>query len=142
MPVDIAALRSEVANDPLAIGYAPFRNGINDSKVADLLNTVRAGAGFRVDRPNVPASEVFEAIAPLEMAAVVSADLQRLQLLLHMGEVNLAGVNTRAILAACFPVGSVTRTNLIALQKRQGSRAEALFGFGVVVTSGDIASAR
>ena len=136
----IEALKTESTTDPQGYGYAvPYDRG-SDSDVAYLLNQSRAV--IRIDRDIVPAYEIYEAIVPGEWKALVADEKQRIQTLLSMGEVNAQGPNTRASFLATFVAGSQTRTNLAALQTRDGSRAEQLFGAGIAVTWQDVAAAR
>jgi hypothetical protein len=55
--------------------------------------------------------------------------------------ITITNANVRTILASIFGAGSATRTALLALQTRKGSRAEQLFGSGVTVSDNDIAIA-
>lgn len=138
--MDYAALKNELSTDPRGYGYAPYWANGSDWILADMLNQVRDS--IRIDRTFVNAYEVFEAIVPAEWIALSADEKQRIQLVLNMGQVYTRGTNTKAVLQAAFPAGSTTRTNLLALLKRSGSRAEELFGEGVSVTWDDIARAR
>jgi hypothetical protein len=133
---DYAALKAEVANDPLALGYA----GKTNQQVADLMN----GADRSIQSPRfvVDAWEVWEAIVPADWAALTTQEKQRVQTILGMGRVNLAGTNTRASLAAAFAAGTPTRTNLTALQTQTVPRSRAQEIFGMAVTDQDILAAR
>lgn len=140
MAINYAALKTELQTDPAGLGYAPHLAAGADQSLADLLNEVRQS--ISISRATIPAYEVWEAIVPAEWAALTANERQRVQTILSMGEVNVQGANTRSSLAAAFGAGTTSRTNLIALQSRQGSRAEQLFGDGVAVTNEDIAKAR
>ena len=137
--MDYEALRAEITGDPTGLGYAAAVARGDDTAVAALLNAPRAGVS--VQRELVPAHEVFEAIAPPEWAALSAAEKQRVQTILSMGTVNVRGAQTRAALAAAFGAGTATRTALVALQARTGSRAEAVLGAGVGVHEADVARA-
>lgn len=138
--MDPAALKSELLIDPQSMGLtAPFNAGAYTT-VCALLNGV--SQAIDIDRDLVPAHEVFEAIVPGEWASLSAAEKQRLQTMLGCGLVNARGANTRAAFQAMFANGTTSRVNLIALQKRKGSRAEQLWGAGVVVTAADVAKAR
>lgn len=137
--INYPALKTEVQSDPNGYGYAaPLATGTY-WQVADLLNTVRAT--IHVDRDLVAAHEVYEAIVPAEWSALTADEKQRVSTLLGMGEINAKGTNTRASFAAAFGAGTTTRTNLVALQTRDGSRAEQLFGAGTVIRPEDITTA-
>lgn len=133
---DYTALAAEIAADPLALGYA----GKTDAQVAALLNG--ADRSTTAARSVVPAYEVWEAIVPAEWAALSAAEKQRVQTLLAMGQVNLAGPNTRAGFAAAFAAGTATRTALLALPTQSIARTRAQEVFGVPVTDQDVARAR
>jgi hypothetical protein len=140
MPVNVAALRAELQNDPLALGYGPLRTAADDAGLAAKLNAV--STANQVPRGYVLAADVYEAIVPAEWAALAAQEKQRVQTLLSMGSVNASGANTAASFAAAFAAGTATRAALQALQNRAGSRAEVLFGAGVVVTPADCGAAR
>lgn len=130
------ALRDEIANDPVTLGYA----GKTDAQVAALMNG--ADRSTTSTRTIVAAYEVFEAIVPSEWAAVTAANQARVNALLSMGNVNAAGANTKATFAAAFVAGTTTRTNLLALTTLTTPRSRAQEIFGAAVTDLDIAHAR
>lgn len=55
-------------------------------------------------------------------------------------DVSLTGIRNQ--IGTIFGAGTTTRANLLALQTRAGSRAEALFGAGVIITGTDLVQAR
>ncbi len=134
--MDYAALKAEITTDPTGLGYA----GKADAACADLINLVRAT--IQIDRTSIPAAEVIEATVPSEWAALTTQEKDRYALLIGAGSINPKGPNTRAVFQAMFGPPTTTRGNLIALQSRDGSRAEQLFGIGMVVNHLDIAAAR
>lgn len=136
MAISYSALAAELSADPAALGYA----GQSDPACAALLNAPRAGVTVPVGV--VPAYSVFEAMDPTEWAALSAQEKQRIQTILSMGQVNTAGANTRAAFQAAFAAGTTSRANLVALLTRPGSRAEALFGAGTVVSDQDVGRAR
>jgi hypothetical protein len=138
--MDYTALKNEIVNDPLSLGYSTPYSAGRDNAVADLLNQVRAT--ILLDREVIPAYEVIEATVPAEWAALSAAEKQRYETITGAGEVDVKGTNTRAAFAAMFSAGTATRSNLSALQQRQGSRAEQLFGTGVAISAQDVAIAR
>lgn len=137
MAIDYNALRTEIQTDPNGYGYAVHVTSGADSLVADLLNQVRAA--IAIERETIPAYEVFEAIVPSEWTALTATNRTLIGQILSMGEIKVKGTNTRAAFLAAFGVGTTTRSNLAALQARQGSRAEQLFGQSV--TADDVARA-
>lgn len=139
MAVSLSALKTELTTDPTGLGYAAhIASGVTE-ELAKILNQPRSAILF--DRLSVAAFEIFEAVAPTEWPAVPSAEKQRVQIVLSMGTVNLKGANTRAALQAAFDLSPITKANILALIKRQGSRAEELFGEGTSVTHLDVGEA-
>lgn len=135
--MNYTALKAELENDPNAYGYAPYWTTGTGWKLVEMLNTPRAA--IRIDRDIVPAHEVYEAIVPSEWAALTADNKLLVQTMLGMGDINAKGTNTRLSFAAAFGAGTQTRANLVALQKRDGSRAEQLFGTAVTIE--DVAAA-
>jgi hypothetical protein len=132
----LAALAAELADDPLGLGLV----AMSDAQAADALNLPRAT--IAVDRDIAEAYELLDATAPADWASLTAAEKQRYQTITGAGRVNLRNPNVRASFLAMFPPASATRTALAALQTRQGSRAEQLFGVGVGVDHLDVARAR
>ncbi|MEO0166747.1 MAG: hypothetical protein ABIL39_11495 [candidate division WOR-3 bacterium] len=140
MAIDYITLKNEFVNDPRGYGYTIYWENGQDWKLAELINEVRNN--IKIDRELVNAYEVFECIVPEEWAALTTQEKERIRLILAMGQVNLKGANTRAAFQAAFGTGTTTRANLINLLKRNGSRAEELFGAGTSITWEDVAKAR
>jgi hypothetical protein len=138
--MDYLQLKNEFVNDPKGYGYAEAWSSGQDWKLADLINQVHDT--IKITRDTVSTYEIFDAIVPDEWDALTATEKSRIQLILSMGQVSLKGANTRAALSKAFGAGTTTRSNLIAMMTRPGSRAEELFGAGVVVTWDDIAMAR
>ncbi len=137
MALSLAGLKIELQTDPNAYGYAA--TGGDEAAKAALLNQVRAQ--ISISRGIVPAREVVEATVAAEWASLSAAEKQRYQTITGAGEVNTEAANIQAAFLAMFAGGTATRTALIALATRSGSRAEQLFGVGVVVSHQDIAAA-
>jgi hypothetical protein len=130
--MDLMALKSELTIDPLARGYA----AMGDEQAADSLNTPDRS----VLRESVATYEIFEAIVPSEFDALSVAQKARVQILLTLGSVLINGANAQATLLGAFGAGTQTRTNLIALARQAGSRAQELKLDRV--TPSDVANAR
>lgn len=141
MSIDYTQLATEIQTDPLGLGYAAHVAGGNDSAIADLLNLFRVG--IFVDRNFITGNEFLDAVVQADYNALAANSDARpwVKTLATMGQIDVKSANVRAIVAAIFPAGSETRANLIALQTRQGSRAEQLFGIGVSVSFLDVARA-
>lgn len=154
MPINFAELNTELTTDPTTLGYATPRAAGNDQALTDALNLVRAAITIR--RANIPVKDIWEAITVADMTALpgtpnaTQLSTERRQLawlsgLPAIGSVRLQnadGSDTSIMtnLAAIFPA-SGTRTRLLALASRTGSRAEQLFGVDTVVTTTDVARA-
>jgi hypothetical protein len=141
--IDYAALKSELLADSQALGYEPLRTGFDTHGLAAVLNLARAGAGYVVFRPSLTAMEIQGALDPAEFVTLTQIQLSKLTVLLSGGIVNSGSATVRTIMSDIFPVGTfpVTRAAMIALVKRQGSRAEILHGVGTILTHEDIAKA-
>lgn len=137
--MNYAALKTELQADPTGLGLAAMLTAGNHAGVAAALNLPRVG--ITIKRDIIPSHELFEAIVAADYTALSAAERTRLQIILSMGTVNVRGDNTRAQLAAMFGAGTATRTAMLALIDRQGSRAEQLFGSGTSVSAADVAMA-
>ena len=138
--MDLAILKAELLADPAGLGYAPLLAAGADGTVADLLNAVRDT--ISIDRGVIPSYEIVNATAPAEWTALSASEKQRYQTLTGAGQVDSGNINVRAAFQAMFAAGTATRTALVALVTRKGSRAEQVFGPGVVVDFMSIAEAR
>jgi len=139
MPVNYAQLKTELQTDPTAIGYAPMLSAGDHAGVAAALNLVRQTITIR--RDILPAHELFECVVTAEYNSLTASEKSRLDTILGMGTVNVKGDNTRSQLSAMFVAGTATRTNMLAIMDRKGSRAEQLFGLSTKVAPSDIALA-
>ena len=124
--MDYRKLHDELTTDPLGIGYAAMIARGDLSAVADAINDPTRERS----RGAVPASEVFEAIAPDDFAALDAGALARLDVILGLGAVDLGGVNTAASLEGVFGKGQ-TVDALRSLGTLTVSRGEEL-GLGKV----------
>jgi hypothetical protein len=161
MAMTDAALRSELQADPAGLGYASHLAAGNHQALADLLNWPRdgvtappvagapTGAAITVRNPSISAADLLEAIDNRDFATSPNAahvawfesiTQQRTTIAL----LNEDGSNNRVLgnlnrLITSDTQGS--RTRLLALATRRGSRAEQLWGPGTVVTIDDIGRA-
>jgi len=55
--------------------------------------------------------------------------------------VNLKGTNTKKALQDAFVLSPISKANILAIVKRQGSRAEQLWGEGTSLSSIDVGEA-
>lgn len=147
-------LKAEIQNDPAALGYAPFVAANDFLGAANLINAVNAAISIK--RPDVMAAEVLQAVDVRDVAfpnvsAVPAASqplatawftavlaLSRIQLVNNDGTDTTALKNIKLLLVSG---GQGSQARLNALAVRPGSRAESLWGAGVVVSGADIANA-
>lgn len=141
MPIDYAALASEINVDPAALGYAAPKAAHDGVTIAAIMDAVGVGASFQVFRGVIPSYEIINSTVPAEWAALSAAEKQRYQTITGAGQVDTTNQNIRDAFLAMFAAGTATRTALIAMAKRQGSRAEVLFGVGVSVSHIDVKQA-
>lgn len=161
-PPQVAALRTEITNDPQGLGYAAFLTSGQDNMVADVLNALRDGvtAAFNgviglavvMQRADIAASEVLEAIDVRDFAAspggvtnaplaaswfesVTQARMMRLQ------NEDLSDTLVLGNLKRLLTNVNGSQGRLTAAAKRSGSRAEKLFGAGTVMQPLDVAQA-
>ena len=137
----VSALQSELFLDPVRIGYAPWISAGDHNGVYDLVNRPTSGGAFQVNRDPVVPEIMFGEMDPADFEAMTTTQLARLQVLMVLPSINLADTSTKAIVDGLFANGSVTRQQLSLLQKREGSRAEVLWGEGCIVTLNQIAQA-
>lgn len=130
--MDLAALKTEITNDPAAIGYAAAK-GDHDA-IAKLLNREQR----TIDAETLSSGLLVSCIDRAEFAALPAADKQYLNLFVTAGDVPMSQ-NVRQALRALFPANSETRTKINQATRRTGSRAEEL-GLGRV-TESDVADA-
>lgn len=126
--MDLAALKTEI--------QLPAYAGKSDVEITDMLSVVMPA---KANREALSAGDLVASIVRSEYAALTAGDKQYVQLI-AMAQTMPLTATLKTELGAVFPSGSTTRTNLLALLKRPGTRAEEL-GLGVVTPS-DVANAR
>lgn len=141
MAVNHASLRAEIDSDPNAHGYAAHVATGNDAQLASLLNEPRAGAAFEFWRSDILPSEINAAITWSELKARTQPERDMYGAIIGAEKIDATKATIRQAFADIFPAGSASRDALTALAKRQGSRAEKLFGAGTVVSPTDVARA-
>lgn len=140
MAINYAALLTEIITDPNAYGYANKILSGAYGELASLLNEVRAEIVIR--KGLVQGYNIINAISVADFEALSQIQLTRLMVVCSAsGGVDTASDGTRAIMGGLFGVGA-SRTSLIALGNRSGSRAEQLFGSGTNITHIDLAKAQ
>ena len=129
-PEQLIALKTELTNDPLALGYA----GKEHDTIARLLNKTQRS----IDAETISAGLLVSCLDDVEYTALVATKKDYLRLLVSAGEIVMNG-NVRQSLREMFAQGSKTRQAINKATKRDGCRAEEL-GLGRV-TESDVADA-
>lgn len=129
--MDLAALKTELTTDPISRGYG----SLSDEQAAESLNAPNR----QPNRESLTGGMLAASIVRSELAALATADQNYVRALLPCGDIPLTAT-IKTELGSIFGVGTTTRTNLLALLKRTGSRAEEL-GLGFVTPS-NVADAR
>jgi len=132
MAIDFTALGNEIKLNPAGLPYA----GKKDDQIADILNTPNR----QTNRESLDAGSLIASIVRSEFAALAAADKQYVQLI-AMAQTMPLTATLKTELGAVFPANSATRTNLVALMKRPGTRAEEL-NLGGSPTASDVAEAK
>jgi hypothetical protein len=139
-------LKIELSDDPMTIGYKALLDMKDETYISlcDAVNRVREGEPYAVPRGIISRTTfigdclrlgVFDTLAALPDAAAKSGWLFLLEdvmPLIDQFDVNSDTFNTQV--ARMIDTGLIDRVTADALQYRQGSRAEVLWGPGTVVT--------
>lgn len=137
MPVNLAALATEINTDPKSLGYA----GKSDYEIAVILNTAGASAET-LFKSYTPVEDIVACIVRSEYDALAAAGKTYLnEVVLRGSRVKTGDATLRTQIAQLFGAGTATRTNLTAVASRSASRAEILFGENTTVTDRDVAAA-
>ena len=154
--MDYIALRGEITDDPLGLGYGPLATAGNDAGLAALLNGVGSGADYLLTLAYLDKNLFLTITTPaaVRLATGLGADQTNPLGAIVTGKWNAVLEQARAAdpgsqinLGLLTQLGNPVSDNVMtadefaALTTRQGSRAEVLGGAGTVVTSDDIALA-
>lgn len=142
MAFTTAALKSEFASDPAGVGYASALAAANDVQLAALINALTGPGAANVFRNDIQPLEVINAILTADFTALTTNQILQIQLMFLGGVLDATNANVRANFNAIFSGKTTTLANLAAVAQRTGSRAEALFGTGFVVTPAMCSQAR
>jgi len=132
----LTALKNEINNDPRALGYA----GKTSAQQAAILNA-QSGDTLSINAL-LDAYQVINATDPTEWAALSAQEKQRFQTITGAGQVDVSNANVRGQFQAMFGAGTATRAALLALTNRQVTRAEKLFGVGMIIAYYDVDRAK
>jgi hypothetical protein len=130
--MNLVALKNELTNDPIARGYA----ALSDEAAAKTFE-VNDRQPNRID---LDGGLLVASIVRSEYAALSAGDKDYVRLVALASSLPLTAT-LKTELGAIFPAGSATRTNLLALLKRPGNRAEEL-DLGGIPSPSDVANAR
>lgn len=144
MPIDHAALATDIRTGPLAADCAPHLTTGNDQAIADIFNLRRAA--IQINKGYLTPDEIANAIVYTEYSAGgtgANIGRQYVDMLMGIPRINVEeGAQPRTGLLTIFATGTTTRANLIAAASRNGSRAEQLFNErDIRVSSSDVARA-
>lgn len=148
----LAALKTELNTDPRTYGYAADLASGNDSALVAKLNLPRDGTNggpvIKVNNPSVDTGRIRAAVTFAAFDGLVTASRQWFDWLTANGFISvnahllqsLAGIPTAT--GSIWAAGDRTAMNaaMEGLMRRNGSRAEELFG--VAVTDVDVAKAK
>lgn len=150
-----ADLASELNNDPAGLGYSPLLLAGNDAALVAALNQVRAGAPYLVSKGTVSRdsflgtwSDVIDNIRTISDTTIHDRWTWRVEKLLipketiNYDDPQIAGFFAQMIADGLTGAGgALTTGDVDARTKRQGSRAEVLWGAGTVITLKDVSLA-
>jgi len=146
----ISELTTELVTDPAGIGYAPYIIAGNHMALETILNDKTGIGSGTINRTYADAPTLQSAVVVSEYLALTDIARQAWLLLVtasqNTGQEGSLGVplqnsEIQAQVTAIWDAGTVTRSNLLALLTKGGSRAEVLWGDGAVVTINDISLA-
>jgi|GEM_PF-2054114 len=137
-------LKTELESDPMQLGYNVdptfYVTNNADAALAPMLNAVHEGVPYQIDAV-ITNTQLWNAATSADLDALATPKRVLLQIALQVASYDMALPETSKKLGEIFPAGSGTATNIAALQKRQGSRAEVLFGRGTSLRVADISCA-
>lgn len=128
-PTQLAALKADIAADPILAAYPHNSDGA--WAVAQAYN-LAATPAFTVWKTSVPTSACKTAMVWTEFIGRSVGERDAWQFMLANGTINAADVNVRQGIADIFSgsQGATSRANLLAIAKRGATRAEKLFASG------------
>lgn len=136
MAIDYPALKTELTTDPAGIGYATAGSG---DAVARLINAPRVASG-KANVAGLERAVVLGRVDPGEYLALPAPERDLWRDITSLDPIPMTA-EVKQQIAAVWGVGTTTRTRLVALQQKDASRAEELFGDGTVVSRRDILKA-
>ncbi len=141
-PVDLALLKSELDVDPVSIGYGTA-NGTTAIVLSMLNDSDKNTTNATTTRPldEIKVSEVSTVINSAEFSALT--EFQKIWVEMFINRSDGTSIKDyKAGFLSIFLGGSATRAAAAALQQKDASRAEELFGVNTVITRNDFIQAR
>lgn len=148
--VTAAALKTEIETDPKGLGYgtwvsptgALLKDGWPDGIAALLNQTTGPGIGQLPNNPILSAT-FLAAVDPNELGLLTTLQLDQLSAYLSAGTIPIGSANVQAWINKLFPAATAPNTSgaLVPQFNRVATRAEMLFGSGVVIQSTDVSTA-
>jgi hypothetical protein len=153
--MDYTALASEINTDPAGLGYAALKASGSDGGISTLINTPTTTL---INRGTIPIEDflfafgfIFDNVSSITDANVKAAWAWSLSIVKGTNRVNLASVGVNGDTTAVPPVNGVRQKAVLsgictdaqwaAIAYQPASRAEILWGVGVVVQHQDVARA-
>ena len=140
MAVTISVLRTELLSSVFASTYSAAIAQGSHNAVADRVNSYASAA---VSIGTVFAIDMQQAVVASEYAVLSGGQRDLWNAVVTTGVNGVAISNTalRAQIAFVWSAGTTTRSSLLALDTKLGSRCEFLFGNGAVATATDVQQA-
>ena len=145
--MDYTALKNEITNDPLNLGYAVFVTAGNDQAIADLLNMATGPGAGTVAMSSMSRDDFMMAIVPAlvtlpNLSATIQSKWDRILAVVRAADtIFVSDSSIQALLGAAVADGVLTSDQVSVIGQRTGARAEVLFGAGTVITNTDISFA-
>jgi hypothetical protein len=133
-PSQLQTLKTFIQNDATLNAFP--NNGDGNFAIATAMNVLAAPA-WVVWRTAVPVQQILANIVWTELIGRSVGERDALQFMLQMGAINAADPNIRSGIGDIFSgtTGATTRTQLLALSKRNATVAEKLFSTGAGTTA-------
>ena len=142
MAFTLQQLKTDITSGTLSSTFAPLVSAENWDAIAAMYNDVANGG--LIDRNTVTVFDLQSAVVGSEYIALTVGQRDLWNCLIiacSSSSIPLKNSNLRGQVAAVFGAGTTSRTNLLALQQRQGTKAEVLYGDGTVITPSDVFNA-
>jgi hypothetical protein len=136
MAINYTTLRAEIETAP----YAADRQSGADSLIADKLNAV--SSTDRINTGSLTTDQLKACVTLTDYTGLQASNRQWLDFISVAQFIDLNNTVIAGGLNTLFAAGSASRANILAAQKRDGSRAETLFGAGTYITIDDVVRAR